>query len=553
MRAGGDELSCSPSFSAFSGGDRVVAPFGRPLGSVRLSEPTSRYDVIVIGSGFGGAMAAHAPVLAGARVLMLERGGWVERGPHNWEPAGAMELTPFYSKETPVRVRQGSRSSTIGLYHCVGGQSVFSGAVALRFRERDFLPEAEIVRDSGAKWPFGYDELEPYYARAEQLLGVAGESGVDPTEPPRTNPYARGPARLSHTSGVIERAARDLGMHPFRLPLAINYENGSTRHACKACTTCDAFACAVEAKNDVATAIIPDLMRAGMELRPRTVATRLVLDGDRIAAVECVDRDSGRAWSAHADVVILAGGVLATPHLLLASHLERANPAGHAVGRYLMRHCNGLVYGFFRHPPNPAREFHKQIGIHDFYFGHRDISVPRGKLGCIQQVMAPPIGLIQARVPALIGRILSLGVEHVTGLLAIAEDTPQLGNGVTVDWEGRDAYGMPLPLVRHDYTARDLLARRALLRQAKRVLRKAGARFFYVHGIETFSHAVGTVRMGADPATSPLDELGRYRGVRNLWVTDGSVMPTSAAVNPSLTISAIALRAGDAIARGKAA
>jgi hypothetical protein len=252
-------------------------------------------------------------------------------------------------------------------------------------------------------------------------------------------------------------------------------------------------------------------------------------------------------------VVVLAAGVLATPHLLLASELERVNPAGHAVGRFLMRHCNGLVYGFFRRPPNPAREFHKQIGIHDFYFGHPDIAEPRGKLGCIQQVMAPPIALVQARVPALIGRVLALGVDYVTGLLAIAEDTPQLANGVTLDRTTRDAYGMPLPVVRHDYARRDVLARRALLRQSKRVLRRAGARFFYVHSIETFSHAVGTVRMGADPSTSPLDELGRYRGVRNLWVTDGSVMPTSAAVNPSLTISAIALRAGDAVARGRCA
>jgi choline dehydrogenase-like flavoprotein len=518
-----------------------------------LSSSDSRYDVIVIGSGFGGAMAARAPVLSGARVLMLERGGWVERGPHNWEPRGAMELTPFYSKETPVRVHQGRRSSTIGLYHCVGGQSVFSGAVALRFRERDFVPDPEIVGTSGANWPFGYEELEPYYTRAERLLDVAGESGVDPTEPPRAAPYPHGPAKLSGTSGVIEHAARDLGLHPFRLPLAINYEDGVARRACQACTTCDAFACAVEAKNDVATAIIPALMRAGMELRPRTVVTRLVLEADRITGVDCIDRDTGRAWRVHGDVVVLAAGVLATPHLLLCSGLERVNPAGQAVGRYLMRHCNGLVYGFFRHPPNPAREFHKQIGIHDFYFGHRDIAAPRGKLGCIQQVMAPPIGLIQARVPALLGRVLSLGVDHVTGLLAIAEDTPRLTNGVTVDWAQRDAYGLPTPVVRHDYTARDLLARRALLRQSKRVLRRAGALLFYVHSIETFSHAVGTVRMGSDPATSPLDEFGRYRGLRNLWVTDGSVMPTSAAVNPSLTISAIALRSGEAIVRGTAA
>jgi choline dehydrogenase-like flavoprotein len=518
-----------------------------------LSSSDSRYDVIVIGSGFGGAMAAHAPVLAGARVLMLERGGWVDRGPHNWEPRGAMELTPFYSRETPVRVHQGRRASTIGLYHCVGGQSVFSGAVALRFRERDFIADPDIVGTSQARWPFGYNELEPYYARAERLLDVAGESGVDPTEPPRTSPYPHMPARLSGTSGVIEHAARDLGMHPFRLPLAINYEDGAARRACQACTTCDAFACAVEAKNDVATAILPALMRAGMELRPRPVVTKLVFDRGRITEVECIDRDNGRPYRVSGDVIVLAAGVLATPHLLLASGLERMNPAGQAVGRYLMRHCNGLVYGFFRHPPNPAREFHKQIGIHDFYFGHRDIPVPRGKLGCIQQVMAPPIGLIQARVPALVGRVLSLGVDHVTGLLAIAEDTPQQTNGVTLDWSHRDSYGLPLPVVRHDYVARDLLARRALLRESKRVLRRAGARFFYVHGIETFSHAVGTVRMGSDPAASPLDELGRYRGVRNLWVTDGSVMPTSAAVNPSLTISAIALRSGDAIVRDMAA
>ena len=518
-----------------------------------MSSADSRYDVIVIGSGFGGAMAAHAPALAGARVLMLERGGWVERGPHNWEPGGAMELTPFYSKETPVRVHQGRRSSTIGLYNCVGGQSVFSGAVALRFRERDFAPDPQIAGASEARWPFGYDELEPYYSQAERLLDVAGESGVDPTEPRRAAPYPQPSAKLSTTSGVIEHAARELGLHPFRLPLAINYQNGAARRACQACTTCDAFACAVEAKNDVATTILPALMRVGMELRPRTVVTRLVLEADRIVGVDCVDRDSGQVWRAQADVIILAAGVLATPHLLLSSGLDRANPAGHAVGRYLMRHCNGLVYGFFRHPPNPAREFHKQIGIHDFYFGHDDIPAPHGKLGCIQQVMAPPIGLIQARVPALLGRVLSLGVDHVTGLLAIAEDTPQLSNGLTVDWERRDVYGLPLPVVRHDYTARDLLARRALLRQSKRVLGRAGARFFYVHSIETFSHAVGTVRMGTDPSTSPLDELGRYRGVQNLWVTDGSVMPTSAAVNPSLTISAIALRAGEAIARGKAA
>ena len=226
MRAVPAELSIPLAGSWGSLGATVRPP---PLDArefPRISSADSRYDVIVIGSGFGGAMAAHAPALAGARVLMLERGGWVERGPHNWEPGGAMELTPFYSRETPVRVHQGRRSSTIGLYNCVGGQSVFSGAVALRFRERDFTPDPQIAGASEARWPFGYDELEPYYTQAERLLDVAGETGVDPTEPRRAAPYPHPSAKLSTTSGVIEHAARELGLHPFRLPLAINYQTG---------------------------------------------------------------------------------------------------------------------------------------------------------------------------------------------------------------------------------------------------------------------------------------------------------------------------------------
>jgi choline dehydrogenase-like flavoprotein len=148
--------------------------------------PHGRYDTIVIGSGFGGCMAALPLVEAGQRVLMLERGGWVERSEANWGDEGVFVLTPHYTLESrySLKSRRGWRPQ--GLCTCVGGPSVFYGGASFRFREEDFRPPAEIVGDSGAEWPIDYRDLEPFYDRAERLLGVAGEAGVDPTEPFRS-------------------------------------------------------------------------------------------------------------------------------------------------------------------------------------------------------------------------------------------------------------------------------------------------------------------------------------------------------------------------------
>src|SRR5690606_2228805 len=121
------------------------------------------------------------------------------------------------------------------------------GGVSLRYRERDFEPQPEITADSAAHWPFGYGELEPYYAEAERIIGVAGATQADPTEPHRSSEYLQAPAELSPPSEMIERAARRLGLRPFPLPLALNYRGSDGRSACQSCPTCDGFACAVGA------------------------------------------------------------------------------------------------------------------------------------------------------------------------------------------------------------------------------------------------------------------------------------------------------------------
>ena len=162
--------------------------------------------------------------------------------------------------------------------------------------------------------------------------------------------------------------------------------------------------------------------------------------------------------------------------------------------------------------------------------------------------MTPPAGLLAHVLPKPVADALAPAVAHLTGLLSVAEDQPREANGVRVDASSIDPFGLPKLLVHHHYTPRDRAARRALVRRAKQVLRRAGAWGTVTWNVSTFSHAVGTVRMGADERTSPLDPDCRYRGLENLYVTDGSVFPTSAGVNPSLTIAANALRVGRRIA-----
>ena len=505
------------------------------------------YDFIIIGSGFGGSMAAHQLVNAGKKVLMLERGGWVERGPENWTMKGSLELTPNYDKSTPLKVIKGGHKKIMGLYSCVGGPSIFYGGVSFRFREGDFEKNKDIEGEKANGWPIKYSDLEPYYCKAEQLLNISGESGIDPTEPYRSSDFPQGPPPLAEISKKIKNGAASLGLKPFQLPLAINYEDKS-RNTCVSCTTCDTFACAIGAKNDLATMIIPNLLENGLELRKGTVVKRLKAENGRITEVLASDKTTGEELVFRSKNVILAAGALGSPHLLLASGLHELNPSGNTVGRYLMRHVNCIIFGIFPGVADKEGRFHKQLAVLDFYDGTPSAKVA-GKLGSLQQVPTPPMGLVQNEVPGPLGRLLSQGVRLLTGLLAIAEDQPQFSNYISIDKNQKDQYGLPQPIISHAYSKRDLAALKELIKPAKKILSKAGALTHYVHHIRTFSHAVGTVRMGDDPATSALDKNCQFRGVENLFVIDGSFMPTSAAVNPSLTIAANALRVGELLAK----
>jgi choline dehydrogenase-like flavoprotein len=230
-----------------------------------------------------------------------------------------------------------------------------------------------------------------------------------------------------------------------------------------------------------------------------------------------------------------------------------------------MRHCNAILMGWFPKKPAPRNEFHKHVGIHDFYFGHPSIAAPSGKLGCLQQFATPQtdyvVGLAggwidrhtagwrRAAARAIARAALPGIVPRISGLIAIAEDKPNPENRVALAPGPANRFGMPAATISHRYDERDTAARDALVGEARRILREAGAMpVMFPYNIQTFSHAVGTVRLGVDPSRSPLDERGAFRGIDNLFVTDGSALPRSGGVNPSLTIAANALRTGTHIA-----
>ena len=268
------------------------------------------YDAVVVGSGFGGALAAHALVRAGRRVLLLERGRWAHRDDLDWNQREIL-LEQRYRGPTPILVKQygARRFSEVFANETIGGKSVFYGGASLRLRPADFHG-----------WPFSYDDLKTHYARAEELLGVHGVAGADPYEPPDLAGYPFAPVELSAPARRIDAAGRALGYTPFPIPLAINFR-GEERPRCLLCNTCDGFPCKVEAKNDLAATLLQEAQQAGLEIVAGATVQRLVVEAGAVRAVKYAAGETGESYTVAAAQVVLAAGAVQSPALLLRSGL----------------------------------------------------------------------------------------------------------------------------------------------------------------------------------------------------------------------------------------
>jgi len=485
------------------------------------------FDVLIVGSGFGGATMAYALSRAGLKVLLVERGGWPARDETDWN-GRAILLDGRYRSESPIGVRQFGAAAEVDTFpaEVVGGNSIFFGGAALRLRASDF-----------ARWPIGYDALEAHYGEAEALLEVHGAAGADPCEPSRSRPYPYAPTELTAPARRIADAARALGLHPFPIPLAINHR-GAREPRCINCFTCDGFPCRIGAKNDVTQTALAKADPANLAVVARTLVARLIERDGRIAGVEAIDRDGGRRLTLRARATVLSGGTIGSAALMLRSDLGGRDASG-TLGRNLMRHCNAMIGYVFPFRTNPERVNHKQICITDDYESVREADGTA--LGVIQDMVMPPREVVRALGPRGFRWAAGLGADNIQTLLCVAEDEPQRENGVTLS-ERADAFGLPVASVRHEYTEADLRRRDTLVRTARKILRRAGGLVGKVRLIDSFSHAVGTARFAATPEAGALSPECRVWAFPNLFVVDGSFMPTSGGVNPSLTITANALR-----------
>ncbi len=512
----------------------------------------ARYDVIIIGTGAGGGTLAYALASSGRRILLLERGDYVPREKANWD-SRAVNVEGKYQTKDVWRDQDGKPLHPHTNYY-VGGNTKFYGAALFRLRQQDF---GEIKHHGGISpaWPIRYDDLEPYYTRAEQLYHVHGERGVDPTDPPAGAPYPHPP--VSHEPR-IQQLSEDfarIGLRPFHVPLGIMLDEKNARTStCIRCNTCDGFPCLVSAKSDAQVVCVdPALQYPNISLITGAMVRKLETSPSGREVTKVIVERHGAIEEYAASVVVVSCGAINSAALLLRSANDK-HPRGLAngsdvVGRHYMGHVNSVLMAISK-CPNPT-VFQKTLGVNDFYLGSQEWDFPMGHISFVGKLDGVTLS---AGAPAIApGFTLDLMANHSLDFWLTSEDLPAPENRVTLDRDGNIVL---------TYKPNNEEGHRRLIKKLESLMQQQAK--CRVHGHECHvglfsrnlflgqriplagvAHQNGTIRFGHDPKTSALDVNCRAHDVDNLYVVDGSFFPSSAAVNPALTIMANALRVGD--------
>lgn len=502
---------------------------------------TDLHDVLIIGSGAGGGTLAHKLAGGGLRVLLLERGEFLPREKANWDTTEVFGRERYHTNETWLD--KDGRELRPGTGYWVGGNTKVYGAALLRLRERDF-ERVEHVGGVSPEWPLRYGDFAPWYDEAERLYGVRSVTGEDPTEPPR-GPFPLPP--VEHEPRIEELAAslRAQGLHPFHLPLGVRLSGEAGAPApCIRCNTCDGFPCLVDAKQDAdLTCVRPALRKGGVTLQTGAKVVRLLTSASGREVTGAEVELGGLLRMFRARITVVACGAINSAALLLRSANERhpqglANGSGQ-VGRNFMKHINGAMLAVSK-TPNPT-VFQKTLACNDFYWGEQDFPHPMGHVQLLGKANREMLALDAPKLTP--GLVLDEMARHSIDWWLTAEDLPDADNRVR--WrDGRIVL---------EYTEKNGAAYERLLKRWQAVLKAAGmgSQFFDLSlylkkkiPLQGVAHQVGTCRFGEDPRSSVLDVDCKAHELDNLYVVDGSFFPSSAAVNPSLTIMANALRVG---------
>jgi choline dehydrogenase-like flavoprotein len=504
----------------------------------------THYDVIIIGSGAGGGTLAYQLAPSGKRILLLERGDYVRREKDNWSSRAVNVEAKYHTKE--VWQDKDGRPLHPHTHYYVGGNTKFYGAALFRLRKEDF---GEIRHHGGLSpaWPITYDEIEPYYTKAEYLYQVHGERGVDPTEPWASAPY-RFPA-VQHEPRIqqLHDNLSANGLHPFHVPLGIMLdESDLPRSRCIRCETCDGFPCLVHAKSDAQVICVdPALEHPNVTLVTNARVSRLLTNASGRAVTGVAVQRNGSEEIFSGDIVVSSCGAINSAALLLRSATDHhpnglANASG-VVGRHYMGHVNSVLLAISK-SPNPT-VFQKTLGVNDFYFGDDEFNYPMGHISFVGKLDAIALS---AGAPAIVpGMTLDLMARHSLDFWLTSEDLPHPDNRVTLDRDG----GIVL-----SYTPNNDTGHKRLIKKLEYLLQHLDMhphlvpRNLFVGDripLAGVAHQNGTIRFGRNAKTSALDANCKAHDVDNLYVVDGSFFPSSGAVNPALTIMANALRVGD--------
>ena len=513
-----------------------------------------QFDVIIIGTGAGGGTLAYALAATDKRILLLERGDYVPRQLDNWSPS-AVNVNGKYQTKEVWRDERGNPLHPHTNYY-VGGNTKFYGAALFRLRREDF---GEITHAGGVSpaWPISYDELEPFYLKAEQLYQVHGERGVDPTEPPANQPYAHPPVSHEPRMQQLSEDFLRLGLKPFHVPLGIQLNERDARDSkCIRCGTCDGFPCLVRAKSDSQVICVdPALKHPNVTLLTNSYVERLEASSSgREVTCVVVKRNGNREVYSAGTYVVSCGAINSAALLLRSANDKHPNGLANSsdvVGRHYMGHVNSVLMALSK-CPNPT-VFQKTLALNDFYWGTKEWPRPMGHISFVGKLDGETL---KAGAPAIApGWSLDMMAKHSIDFWLTSEDLPDPNNRVTLDREGNIVLR---------YKPNNEEGHRRLIDKLEALMNQQTK--CSVHGhqchqglfarnlfagqripLAGVAHQNGTIRFGKDPQSSALDVNCKAHDLDNLYVVDGSFFPSSGAVNPALTIMANALRVAEQI------
>lgn len=492
-------------------------------------------DIVIIGSGMGGATVAAGLAGSGAKVTILEKGERLLDSPETRDARAIFQRGHFRPKEM-WRDAEGKLFNP-GNYHVVGGNTKFYGAVLFRYRREDF---AELEFPGGGvspAWPFPYEELEPWYTKAEQLLQVRGTTDEDPTEPFHSAGYPFKPVPDEPAMAKVRDRLKSVGLHPASLPLGVDID----RWLARAKTGFDAFPDTLTGKMDAESCgLTAALKDPDIDLQTGADVIRLETDAqNRISSI--VYRHKGEEKRLSPKTVILSAGAIRSATLLLSSANGR-NPNGLAnssdqVGRNFMNHNATFMLAVDPRTVNDS-VYQKTIHFNDFYFGDGKGSGPLGQVQLLGRVTAQ---ILKSRLKLVPEFALEMLSRRSVDWYLVSEDLPRKESRVRLD-------GSQVIL---EWRFSNMKAHHMLVARVKERMRAAGYPLLLTQLVDGRlpSHQCGTTRIGTDPSDAVSDPWCRSYDHQNLFIVDAGFLPTSAAVNPSLTVAAQALRVADYIRR----